>query len=83
MFSNTFYNNLLDKNPYEEQSDQYVELTLSKRLNGGNFRTVPDDGGGWDWEDLRKINTMLGHMHQCPDKDVCLLYTSPSPRDRG
>lgn len=75
MFSNTFYNNLLDKNPYEEQSDQYVELTLSKRLNGGNFRTVPDDGGGWDWEDLRKINTMLGHMHQCPDKDVVAQYS--------
>ena len=29
LFSNTFYNNLLDKEPYKEQSDQLVCLNLS------------------------------------------------------
>ena len=34
LFSNTFYNNLLDKEPYEEQSDQLVCLNLSTFLRG-------------------------------------------------
>ena len=32
LFSNTFYNNLLDKEPFTEQSDHYLNLNLSSRL---------------------------------------------------
>lgn len=54
LFSNTFYNNLLDKSPFDDQSDLYVQQTLSNEIIGGNNRTVPASGGGWTWTDLRK-----------------------------
>ena len=57
MFSNTFYNNLLDKSPYDDQSDLYIQQNLSAEMIGGNRRTVPNSGGGWSWSDLRKMNT--------------------------
>ena len=56
LFSNPFYNNLLDKNPYDDQSDLVVCQTLSDEILGGNKRTVPNSGGGWTWTDLRRIN---------------------------
>ena len=56
LFSNTFYNNLLDKSPFDDQSDLYVQQTLSDEIIGGNNRTVPASGGGWTWTDLRKMN---------------------------
>lgn len=45
LFSNSFYNNLLDKSPYDDQSDVYVQQTLSDEMLGGNKRTVPASGG--------------------------------------
>ena len=51
LFSNTFYNNLLDKEPFTEQSDHYLNLNLASILRGGNDRTVPISGGGWSWGD--------------------------------
>lgn len=47
MFSNTFYNNMLDKSPYDDQSDLYVQQTLSDEMIGGTKRIVPASGGGW------------------------------------
>ena len=32
LFSNTFYNNLLDKSPFDDQSDLYVQQTLSDEI---------------------------------------------------
>ena len=60
LFSNSFYNNLLPKAPYEEMSDQLVGKTLTAVQRGGNTRTVPASGGGWSsgsgsWGDLRKM----------------------------
>ncbi len=76
LFSNTFYNNLLDKEPFLEQSDHYLNLNLSAVLRGGNDRTVPISGGGWSWGDLRKMNTLLGNMDKCVDEAAVLKYTA-------
>ena len=50
MFSNSFYDNLLDKTPYDEQSDVMFEKgTISDELLGGTAREVPQaaaSGGG-------------------------------------
>lgn len=75
LFSNTFYNNLLDKDPYDHQSDHYINLNLSNELHGGTFRVVPASGGGWSWSDLRKINTLLGNMDKCDDAAAVSKYT--------
>lgn len=74
MFTNTFYNNLLDKAPYEQQSDHYINMNLADRLRGGTFRQVPNTGGGWSWGDLRKMNTLLGNIDQCSDSLVRVKY---------
>lgn len=74
MFSNTFYNNLLDKSYYGHQSDAYIKLTLSDELHGGTYRTVPASGGGWSWGDLRKMNTLLANIGNCEDEGARLEY---------
>lgn len=74
LFSNSFYNNLLDKDPYDDQSDLYVQQTLSDVIIGGTKRVVPASGGGWSWSDLRKMNTLLEYADQCPDKSAVLKY---------
>ena len=76
LFSNTFYNNLLDKEPFTEQSDHYLNLNLASILRGGNDRTVPISGGGWSWGDLRKMNTLLGNMDKCKDEAAVVKYTA-------
>ena len=81
LFSNSFYNNLLNKTPYNEQSDQLVYLNLSAVMRGGNNRTVPNSGGGWGngsgaWGDLRKMNTLLEYIDRCEDKAAVQQYTA-------
>ncbi len=76
LFSNTFYNNLLDKDPYDEQNDVLVQQTLSDPMYGGSYRTVPNSGGGWTWTNLRKMNTLLGYIDQCSDEDAVIEYTA-------
>lgn len=78
LFSNTFYNNMLDKTPYDEQSDIFVANPLSSLVVNGTQRTVPGSGGGWTWTDLRKINTLLDHMYLCEDKAAVAKYTAVS-----
>lgn len=68
LFSNSFYNNLLDKTMYSNQSDQYVKYNLSNELKGGQNRVIPNSGGGWSWGDLRKLNTMLKYIDNCDDE---------------
>jgi hypothetical protein len=75
LFSNSFYNSLLDKEMFEHQSDYYIQRTLSNELRGGSVRTVPNSGGGWSWSVLRKINTLLGNMGNCSDEAVVKKYT--------
>lgn len=76
LFSNTFYDDILNKSPFDQQSDLFVEQTLSDEMNGGNKRLVPASGGGWSWGTLRKINTLLGNINQCDDKDAVTKYTA-------
>lgn len=76
LFSNSFYNNLLDKSPYNKQSDLYIQQNLSDEMIGGNKRTVPNSGGGWSWGDLRKMNTLLVYVHQCEDEAAIIKYTA-------
>jgi len=76
MFSNPFYNNLLDKEPFDEQSDLLVQNTLSAVLFGGNHRTVPESGGGWSWSNLRRMNTLLEYADMCSDKAAVTKYTA-------
>lgn len=78
LFTNPYYNNLLDKTPYDEQSDLLVQLTLSDILYGGNKRTVPNTGGGWSWTDLRRINTLLEYVDKCDDKEAVTEFTALS-----
>ncbi len=78
LFSNSFYDNLLDKTPYDLQSDVVFQKgTISDELLGGTAREVPTTAasGGWSWGQLRKINTMLGHIDQCADESVRKQYT--------
>lgn len=68
--------NLLDKSPYDDQSDIYVQQTLSDEMLGGNKRTVPASDGGWTWTDLRKMNTLLEYINQCSDEKAVVKYTA-------
>lgn len=74
LFTNSFYNNLLDKSPFDMQSDVYVQQNLSVEMLGGVNRDVPASGGGWTWTDLRKMNTLLVYADQCEDKEAALKY---------
>lgn len=76
MFTDPLYNNLLDKSPFDEQSDQLVEKTLSVIMQGGSRRTVPTSGGGWSWTDLRRINTLLGNTDKCADAAAVAKYSA-------
>ena len=77
LFSNSFYNNLLDKEPYDDQSDLYVQQDLSAIMIGGTKRTVPASGGGWTWTDLRKMNTLLEYAPKnCNDEAAVKKYSA-------
>ncbi|MBR0083802.1 MAG: RagB/SusD family nutrient uptake outer membrane protein [Bacteroidales bacterium] len=81
LFSNTFYNNLLEKEPFAVESDVFVKMNPSNLIRGGNDRTVPATGGGWGrgtgaWGDLRKMNTLLGNIGNCQDAAAVKEYTA-------
>lgn len=78
-FSNPLYNMLNegDAKRDRQQSDHLVIATLSDFIIGGDKRTVPNSGGGWDWADLRRINTLIARADlQCEDKDAVAQYTA-------
>jgi len=76
LFSNPFYNDLLDKSPFDEQSDVIVNAILDEILIGGQRRTVPASGGGWNWGTLRRINTLLENVDRSEDKEAVVKYTA-------
>lgn len=78
LFTNPYYNNIPTKDYYSEQNDLLVQKTLSNELRGGTFRTVPDEGGGWTWTDLRRINSLLARVDRCPDEAAVIKYTALS-----
>ena len=76
LFTNPLYNNILDKDAYEHQSDHCVHLNLSDELHGMTYRTVPATGGGWSWGTLRRINTFLTYSSSCEDASVVTHYNA-------
>ena len=78
LFSNPYYNNMLDKSPYDEDNDYYVQKSLSAEQRGGNYRTIPNSGSGWSWGDLRRINSLLARVDRCPDEAAVIKYTALS-----
>lgn len=76
LFSNPFYNDLLDKSPFDEQSDVIVNAILDEIMIGGNRRTVPASGAGWNWGTLRRINTLLENIDKCEDKEAVVKYSA-------
>ena len=76
LFSNTFYDNLLDKEPYLELSDHYLKRNLTAVIRGGNARSVPISGGGWSWGNLRKMNTLLEYIDKCEDQNAAIQYAA-------
>lgn len=76
LFTNPLYNNILDKTPYSEQSDQYMTQDPSNLIRGGNHRVVPNSGSGWTWTDLRRINTCLGNIDNCDDAEAVKQYSA-------
>lgn len=78
LFTDPYYNNLLTKEPYTEQSDQYVQMNLSAIIVGGNRRQVPESGGGWSWGTLRRINECIAYSVQCEDETIRDHYVALS-----
>ena len=77
LFSNPFYNNMLAKEPFTQQSDQLIQYNLSNEMIGGNKRTVPSTGGGWSWTDLRRMNTLLAMASEyCQDEAALIKYSA-------
>ena len=76
LFSNTFYNNLLEKEPFSVESDVFVKMNPSNLIRGGNDRTVPASGGGWSFGNLRKMNTLLANIGNCDDAKAVTEYTA-------
>lgn len=76
LFTNPLYNNLIPKNDYNEQSDQYIKMEPSDLVKG-KPRTVPASGGSWTWTDLRRINTCLDYIpKQCEDEAAAVQYSA-------
>ena len=76
LFTNPLYNNLLPKEPFKEESDQYIRTDPSNYIRGGNFRIIPNSGGGWSWGNLRRINTCLGNLDKCTDPAAVAQYSA-------
>ena len=56
-----------------------IEFT-SDYLEGDSIDSVYFGGGTPSLLDVRQLNKILSKIHEYY---ICLLYTSPSPRDRG
>ena len=77
--------------PRDKQEAVHVECKrLTYRHNGGNRiweRVFLDGVGGSDLHTLPQFEDLFTWIDKClaeVAKDIgCLLYTSPSPRDRG
>lgn len=82
LFSNYFYPNVLTQNQsgdpcFDNQSDLMYARPMSDLLRGGTNRTVPDAGGGWSFNILRRINTLLEYAPKnCSDKNAVTKYTA-------
>jgi len=74
LYSNQFYTILpTASSMFSEVSDEIVSVTLSDEYRGS--RSIPTEGGGWDFTMLRHINYLLEHINQCEDVVARAKYT--------
>ena len=77
LFSNRWYYNLYDGEPWTTQEDTKFNRTISDLLKMGTARTTPQSGGGWTWTVLRSINTLLEIAPKnCSDQAALKKYTA-------
>lgn len=77
LYSNGWYIDILEKKPYDNQDDYRINRNLSELLKCGTARSTPQSGGGWNWEALRDINTLLEIAPKnCKDKEALRKYTA-------
>lgn len=75
-YTNAFYNalpaalNIFYDAPFYGDDD--ARTTVHDEIRG--VRVVPTSGGGWTWEELRRINFFLENSHKCPDEKVRAKY---------
>ena len=63
-------------------------ISLSNTMSGGKSNAAAAKAGRWDMRESEKLKTHLRQLLTQKlelEKEgyICLLYTSPSPRDRG
>lgn len=73
LYTNSFYNDLPSINNIVKSdniSDNVLFNGVPAEQTG--LRTVPGESGtgGWDWHDLRKINTFFKYYGQCDDEQA-------------
>ena len=54
--------------------DLLLAKSPSTLMRGGALRTTPSSGGGWEWNNLARINALLDHLGNCPDEATRTLY---------
>lgn len=73
LYTNSFYSMFPGASTfYAESTDITIGRDLPEAIRGA--RIVPNTGGGWNWENLRKINYYLEHSSQCSDINVRNRY---------
>ena len=75
LFTNPLYD-LFSTDFFENQSDHFINMNLSKEIHGGTYRTVPASGGGWSWGTLRRINNVLAYSSNCLNENVVAEYNA-------
>ena len=71
-FSNNFYTAFPSSGLYAETADVFATTEIPEEISGRV--QVPSSGGGWSWGTLRNINTLLGNLHYCNDKEAVTYY---------
>ncbi|GAA3638821.1 RagB/SusD family nutrient uptake outer membrane protein [Flavivirga jejuensis] len=78
LFTNSFYNDLPNFGDVIESdnlSDNVLFNGMPNEQTG--MRLVPSEAGsgGWDWDDLRKINIFFENFERCPDEAARIEYS--------
>ena len=63
---------------YSQEANEIVEAARKKLID--DFRIMCSEHNIQDFKDGAAVAII---MHMCSQLEGCLLYTSPSPRDRG
>lgn len=73
LYTNSFYSAIPSAaGIYGESVDNIITTSLSDEVRGS--RIVPSSGGGWSWEQLRKINFFLENSYKCENMNARKQY---------